>query len=575
MTSCPQPQSATTSAAVRAPQLPNSPGFPAAQHQHQHRRQRRPRRLVLRWMKRAFLCSAQLLGLLWLAARVELVHSWTAADRDAWSPHCPFDWFEERNRFSASSYRCDATCGLVGGVEDPDCSEPECGSAAAPLCTPPQRRSTVPADFAALRDALQHSISGDTVEVAPGVYDGVRNTALHFYGQEVTLESPGGPEAVTVSCAGLDNVRGLQIIQQSGWSPETTRTTVNGVTVSTCGSPSALGGGIIIMRAGLTITHSRIADNVAVAGGGLYLQDGQVMMEYVAFTNNKAEQNGGAVYAWASSVLDLTAVLVDSNQASDSGGGIYVQSSTLNLEHVGIVDNRALSGGGIYDYGSDVLVSHSAVVLNLRDGQLPSNNFACFSVGSTSFVAGTDSGCHCDTTCNATGHSASFVAPVTIDVGGLLLSKNRDRVFSFGMNEQSWLVRPQDSQSTWPLKLTLVGMRLRQFQHFVEIYDGAVANPQYLIAKFTGLSTWPVFSKGEFPACLNCLLVRVVGPETFVRDGGFSLHAESWLGCTTAQDCNNRGVCSALSSRCSWYVPISNPVWPHTAPAHNFDNTGC
>lgn len=523
-------------------------------------RQRRPRQGVLRWITTAFCCSAQLLGLLWLAARVELAHSWTAADRESWSPYCPFDWFEERNRFGAASYRCDATCSLDVGVEDPDCNEPECGSDDAPLCTPPQRRSTVPGNFPTLRRALRYSGTGDTVEVSPGTYGGAENTALHFYGQEVTLESPDGPEAVTISCVGLDNVRGLQIIQQSGWSPETTRTVVNGVTVSTCGSSSVLGGAAVIMRAGLTIRHSRIADNTAQSGAGLYLQDGDVVVEYVAFTHNRAEQDGGAIYAQQSSVLDLTAVLIDSNQASDKGGGIYMQISSLNLEHVGIVGNEALSGGGIYDYGSDVLVSHSAVALNLRDGQPLSNNFACFSAGATNILAETDEGCDCGTMCNATGHQTSFVAPVTVDVGGTLLSRNRDRPFSFGMKEQSWLVRPQDDHAAWPLKLTLTGMKMRQFQYFVEVYDGAIANSQYLIAKFTGLSNWPVFSRGEFPACLNCLLVRVVGPETFVRDGGFALHAESWLGCTTTGDCNNHGVCIASSSRCSWCVSVYQPA---------------
>ena len=524
------------------------------------RRRRRPRKPLLR---AAACCSAVgqlLLVLLWRSRPAE---SWTAADRVAWSPYCPFDWFEGRNRFSAAAYRCDAACAADVGVDDPDCSEPACGSGAAPLCTPPQRLSTVPGSFAALRHALRYSASGDTISVAPGTYGGADNTALHFYGQEITLQSPGGPEAVTISCAGLDSVRGLQLIQQSGWSPETIRTVVNGVTISSCGSPSILGGALIMTRVGLTVRHSRIADNAALAGAGLYLQDGHAVMEHVAFANNKAEQNGGAIYALQSSVLDLTAVLIDNNQAADKGGGIYMQSSTLNLEHVGIVDNEALTGGGIYDYGSDVLISHSAVALNLRDGQLPSNNFACFSLGATTIVTGTDIGCTCDSTCNATGHTTDFVAPATVDIGGLLLSKNRARPFSFGMKEQSWLVRPQDGQSAWPLKLTLIGMRMRQFQYFVEVYDGAIANSQYLLARFTGLSNWPVFSKGQFPACLNCLLVRVVGPEAFVRDGGFSLHAESWLGCTSASDCSNRGLCNATSSRCSWYAPaLAGPAHP-------------
>ena len=112
------------------------------------------------------------------------------------------------------------------------------------------------------------------------------------------------------------------------------------------------------------------------------------------------------------------------------------------------------------------------MALNLRDGQLPSNNFACFSAGSTSILPDTDFGCGCNTRCNATGHSTHFEAPVTIDVGGLLLSENRDRPFFFGMNAQSWLLRPSEGQSAWPLKLTLIGMRLRQFQYFVSVRRG-------------------------------------------------------------------------------------------------------
>ena len=521
-------------------------------------------------------CRAALLTAVVLAAlQPERASAWTAADRVAWSPFCPFEWFEERNRFGASTYRCDAVCASDVGVADPDCTEHACGSGDAPLCTPPQRRPAVPGDFVGMRYALRYSAGGDTVVVAPGTYSGTDNTALHFYGQDITLESSGGPEVTTLSCAGMDNVRGLQIIQRIDWPPETTASVMKGLTISNCGSPSILGGAMIMTRVGLTVHHSRIADNAALSGGGLYMQDGHAVMHHVAFVNNKAEQNGGAIYAWQSSVLDLTSVLVDSNQAADKGGGIYIQSSTMNLEQVGIVDNRALDGGGIHDYGSDVLISHSAVALNLRDGQLLSNNFACFSAGATTIMAGTDIGCTCDTTCNATGHSTDFVAPATVDVGALLMSKNLDRPFSFGMKEQSWLVRPQGGQSALPLKLTLDGMRMRQFQYFVEVYDGAIAHPQYLLAKFTGLSNWPIFSRGGFPACLNCLLIRVVGPEAFVRDGGFSLHAETWPGCSTVADCNHHGMCNTTSSRCTWYAqrnPFSRRV-NVSCPSFNYRHT--
>lgn len=112
----------------------------------------------------------------------------------------------------------------------------------------------------------------------------------------------------------------------------------------------------------LTLTETRLENNTAADGGGLYNDSGaNAQLTAVIFVENTANHGGGVENSGA---LTVTHSLFASNNAVGSGGGLWNLGGTAVIETSTFTDNFAYEGGGVNTYG---------VSLEMRDVNLVSN----------------------------------------------------------------------------------------------------------------------------------------------------------------------------------------------------------
>lgn len=129
-------------------------------------------------------------------------------------------------------------------------------------------------------------------------------------------------------------------------------------------SSAARGGGVFVGRLApgdgpesFTLRNSTVRDNLATneyaccipgGGGGLYLQEGDIRIDTVAVTDNRAEgdySSGAGLFANSDNqfrwplTLRLSDVVVSGNRATTFGGGVYLDDGEHELTDVDIIDN--------------------------------------------------------------------------------------------------------------------------------------------------------------------------------------------------------------------------------------------
>jgi predicted outer membrane repeat protein len=113
---------------------------------------------------------------------------------------------------------------------------------------------------------------------------------------------------------------------------------------------AADGGGIFCdINATVNFNDGIISDNHAENwGGGVYCDDANTIFSGTRIINNTALLGGGIFAGWNES-LTLNDVTISGNKATTNGGGISLLESSLDVENVNIYHNQALqSGGGIH-----------------------------------------------------------------------------------------------------------------------------------------------------------------------------------------------------------------------------------
>jgi len=99
------------------------------------------------------------------------------------------------------------------------------------------------------------------------------------------------------------------------------------------------------------------ATDAAGSGGAIFVQGATVRITNCTLTGNKADKNGGAVWAESSTaeVIINSSIIGgtsgDGNKVTDQdgfGGGIVISDGTLNLTDTSIIGNKAGRGGGVY-----------------------------------------------------------------------------------------------------------------------------------------------------------------------------------------------------------------------------------
>jgi hypothetical protein len=207
----------------------------------------------------------------------------------------------------------------------------------------------VPGDFATIQAALNASVSGDVVLVAPGTWLGGVSLPSH----SVTLESSGGAAVTVIDAQGSGPAVTLLALPASASAVVRGFTLTGGTGLVPSGGGLPSGGGVhasMLFNSSLLVEGCLITDNhVPGSGGGVYVRLSHFDMRDTEVSGNTAGQHGGGAYIQdnfgAGVVQDC---VVRGNAAVGDGGGLWLVGTGITGSV--IEENTATSGGGFYTY---------------------------------------------------------------------------------------------------------------------------------------------------------------------------------------------------------------------------------
>lgn len=275
-----------------------------------------------------------------------------------------------------------------------------------------------------LRQAFLDLGSHGTISFAEGLTGTIRLTSGEIRVRSVvTIEGPGA-QRLAISGNGSSRIFHLD--------RDVPRVTISGLTLRDGlvqpGDPAQAGFGGAIYKTGdgrLEIRDSRIVGSgVAVAsgraafGGAIGLVNGELTLERVTLTGNRAESagglgQGGAIHVGSSAdAVTLRDVTIAGNVAAGGtdgrGGGVSVgdlsTAPPMTLERLTIAGNEATSGAGLFTSEAGVRLGNSIVADNdgadcatvspvaveLRGTNVIEDVSSCTTSGSGSIISGVD-----------------------------------------------------------------------------------------------------------------------------------------------------------------------------------------
>ena len=241
-----------------------------------------------------------------------------------------------------------------------------------------QTTRNVPAQFATIQGAINASVHGDTVVVAPGTYG-----SINFTGKNITVTSSGGASSTII--AGNLSQRVVTIASNESAA------VLNGFRIT-----GGLGG-ILIQNASATISNCLVTGNVALnpstgngTGGGLYaLYTGSSSyaptIDSCTFTGNVAGSNGGGLSFETQNTSTLLATITNCTIANNTtfggsssslagGGGVNTLRSggtlSITMDRCTVSNNTgAIAGGGLlFDNTSTANVTNCRITDNHVSG---------------------------------------------------------------------------------------------------------------------------------------------------------------------------------------------------------------
>ncbi|MDI9404171.1 MAG: hypothetical protein QM516_09890, partial [Limnohabitans sp.] len=179
----------------------------------------------------------------------------------------------------------------------------------------------VPADHATIQAAINASVNGDTVIVAPGTY----SELVRFNGKAITLRSESGAGNTIIDGGALGTT--VKFV-----NAETNATVLEGFTIRN--GRAAVGGGMYINSASPTIRDCVIASNIALdRGGGVAAVNARPTFTDCEFNANRATERGGGVYMIVNSDIAFTGCDFNQNEARNrnaesAGGAVAAETSS-------------------------------------------------------------------------------------------------------------------------------------------------------------------------------------------------------------------------------------------------------
>jgi hypothetical protein len=211
-------------------------------------------------------------------------------------------------------------------------------------------------DYTSIQAAVDDARSGDILCVLPGTY--VENVV--FDGGEVRLVALEGPEQTILDGTGHGSV----LVFQYGDVSSVTGFTLTGGSGSLFdpdndGTLDACGGGVFADASDPELTDVVITANTADDGGGIYVNNGTLLLADSLVNANTAIGYGGGLRLRHASDVVLDATEVSANTAA-TGAGFSLYDSDLTLLDSTVADNEATSNGGGFYAGSDSILEISS-----------------------------------------------------------------------------------------------------------------------------------------------------------------------------------------------------------------------
>lgn len=187
----------------------------------------------------------------------------------------------------------------------------------------------VPSEILTIKQAVEDSASyGDTVLVAPGVYDTTsgEDFAINMKNGVVLMSEQGA--LTTIIDAHLTN----KVFHCEN---------CDGATVI----------------AGFTITHGR-----AVNGGGIYCsQSSMEIRDNIIKDNTATTGSGGGIYCHTADVTIINNRIAENAAPNTFGGGIYSYNCSSVIERNTVARNMARWGAGVFNDHSSPLIAHNII----------------------------------------------------------------------------------------------------------------------------------------------------------------------------------------------------------------------
>ena len=210
------------------------------------------------------------------------------------------------------------------------------------LCTGSAYAGTifVPKQMPTISEAINSATDGDTILVAPGVY----NETINLRGKAITVSSTKGRDSTIIDAQGISTC----VMFTTG---ETNDTVLRGFTLT--GGIGALhedgrfGGGIFLHGSSPTIENCAIVNNQADWGGGLHNLQSSPHLINCHFEGNTAAYNGGGMrsHDWSEPIIESCTF---NNNFAQFGGAMDYALDSVPL----IIDCELVSNGAYFQAGA-------------------------------------------------------------------------------------------------------------------------------------------------------------------------------------------------------------------------------
>jgi len=137
------------------------------------------------------------------------------------------------------------------------------------------------------------------------------------------------------------------------------------------------GGGLWMnVRVNVTITGSSLIEtNSAIggfgSGGGVYIESGSLLVNGGTIITGNVAVNGGGLFLDDDSNVTINGyVRIDTNSATQDGGGIWIdRNSNLNADDIGLYTNSGRDGDAVYLSGDTTAIRscHNCCIVNNTD----------------------------------------------------------------------------------------------------------------------------------------------------------------------------------------------------------------